>query len=414
MIVDGLRADLVTPETTPQLAAIAAHSCVFAQQHSVFPTATRVNSASIATGCYPAQHGLAGNAIALDEGAGLQPVSVGSAEFRDRWRRATGRTLHRPTLAERLRRHGGGVIYSNSSAGAAHMQDPDSHGWLYHRSGSFAPGMQPIVDERHLDVSYDAAGDVVTTQRCCDALLNGPGHPLTLLWICEPDHSQHALELGSPEHLAVLAGADRCVGQMAATVAELRGRGDEVLFILASDHGHETVSEVVPVTDLLVEAGFKQDLHSSDVVMASSGMGGLIYLAESAQPLCRPIAEWLRGQRWIDRVYAGAELRRIGQRHDNGLAIAFGMAKRNEPNRFGIHGLGAVAADAFMPNDAIGLGQHGGFGLYESHPMLMISGGDFTAGQVATPSSTIDIAPTILAFLGLPADAMDGRALAPA
>ncbi|NIP47730.1 MAG: alkaline phosphatase family protein, partial [Gammaproteobacteria bacterium] len=119
MVIDGLRADMVGAHYTPRLADIVERSRWFTGQRSVFPSATRVNSASIATGCWPKSHGLAGNAIALDEGEGLQAVSVGPPDFRDRLRRATGRTLHRPTLSERLRPHGGAVIYSNSSAGSA-------------------------------------------------------------------------------------------------------------------------------------------------------------------------------------------------------------------------------------------------------------------------------------------------------
>lgn len=411
MIVDGLRADLVSTLYMPELTAMAQRSCIFSAQRSVFPTATRVNSASIATGCYPASHGLAGNAIALDEGNGLQPVSVGPPEFRERLRRVTGRTLHRPTLSERLREQGDTLIYSNSSAGAAHMQDPDSHGWLYHRSGSFAPGMQPITDATHLAVSYDASGDVVTTESFCNALHDAPPYALNVLWICEPDHSQHALELGSAGHCAILAHADRCVRRVADTVSTLRTKGAEILFILASDHGHETVSEIVPVVDLLIEAGFKQDADSSDVVLASSGMGALIYLSDALRERCGEIAGWLRQQPWSDRVYADTELHQIGHRSDTALAIAFGMAKQDRDNRFGIRGLGAVAADVFSPGDATGLGQHGGFGPYESRPMLIIDGGGFTAATIDTPTSTVDIAPTILRFLNVPAQGMDGRAL---
>ena len=128
MIVDGLRADLVDRRWMPALASLGDRGRRYLRHASVFPSATRVNSASIATGCEPGAHGLAGNAIALDEGEGLVAVSVGPHAFRERWRRATGRTLHRPTLTERLASEGGVAIYSNSSPGAAHMQDPDGHG----------------------------------------------------------------------------------------------------------------------------------------------------------------------------------------------------------------------------------------------------------------------------------------------
>jgi hypothetical protein len=271
--------------------------------------------------------------------------------------------------------------------------------------------MQPVTGAAHLAVSYDAAGDVVTTQRYCEALLNAPPHALSVLWICEPDHSQHALELGSPQHRAILSHADGCVRQVAVAVDALRARGDDVLFILASDHGHETVSEIVPVVDLLIAAGFKQGKESTDVVLASSGMGALIYLPEPMQNRCADIAAWLREQRWTDQVYAGTELHDIGHRSDTALAIAFGMAKQEQANRFGIRGLGAVAADVFSPHDSIGLGQHGGFGPYESRPLLAIGGGGFAVVSTDTPSSTVDIAPTILHYLDLPADDMDGHTL---
>lgn len=411
MVIDGLRADLVGEEFTPRLATIADGSRWFTAQRSVFPSATRVNSASIATGCWPKSHGLAGNAIALDDGGGLEAVSVGPPDFRDRLRRVTGRTLHRPTLAERLRPHGGAVVYSNSSAGSAHMQDPDSHGWLFHRNGSFAPGMEPITDARHLDVTYDGAGDAETTRRFCEALSRPGDALLHLLWICEPDHSQHTLELGSPEHRAVIAGAERCLDQVSEAVDRLRDTGEDVLFVVASDHGHETVDAVIPVTDLLVDAGLKRDARSSDVVLASSGMGALIYLSEQARERRAEIADWIRNQDWSDTVYEGEELERVGQPIDTALAIAFGMAKRDEPNRFGIRGLGHVAGDIFMKTDSPGHGQHGGLGPYETNAVLCVSGGGFVAGKTDYPSRTIDIAPTVLEHVGVPFDGMDGEPL---
>lgn len=411
MIIDGLRADMVGIEFTPQLAGIIEQGRWFTDQRSVFPSATRVNSASIATGCWPKSHGLAGNAIALDEGDGLKAVSVGPPDFRDRLRRVTGRTLHRPTMAERLGSHGGAVIYSNSSAGSAHMQDPDSHGWLFHRNGSFAPGMEAITDSRHLDVTYDAVGDTQTTHRFCQALAEPGDALLHLLWICEPDHSQHTLELGSPHHREVIANAETCAVRVFEAVDALRAAGDDVLFAIASDHGHETVDEIVPVNEMLVEAGFKQDLNSSDVVLASSGMGALIYLSDDASNRCKKIAEWVRDQDWSGIVYAGESLEEVGQRSDTSLAIAFSMAKRDVANRYGIRGLGHVAGDIFMKNDASGHGQHGGLGPYETNALLCISGGGFEAGKSDYPSRTIDIAPTVLRHVDVAFDGMDGNPL---
>ncbi|MCB1741750.1 MAG: alkaline phosphatase family protein, partial [Gammaproteobacteria bacterium] len=114
MIIDGLRADMAGPDYMPELAALCERGRLFRRHRAAFPTATRINSATLATGCLPARHGLHGNAIALDEGDGLKPVSVGDVGFRERWRRVTGRTLQVPTLAEHLHAHKGVQIHSNS------------------------------------------------------------------------------------------------------------------------------------------------------------------------------------------------------------------------------------------------------------------------------------------------------------
>jgi len=143
LVCDGLRADMIRSEWTPNLCRLAGRSRTFSNHSTVFPSTTRTTSASIATGCRPGRHGLEGNAVALDEGDGLIAVSAGSLEFRDRLERATGRTLAVPTLAERLAGHGGGAVYSNVSAGAAYFHDPDGHGFVYHRQGSYGPSRRP-------------------------------------------------------------------------------------------------------------------------------------------------------------------------------------------------------------------------------------------------------------------------------
>src|ERR1700751_5205913 len=101
VICDSLRADLITPRDTPFLTAFGQRSARFANHASVFPSTTRTSAASIATGCMPARHGRLGKTLATAQGEGLACLAVGKPDFRDRLRRATGRTLHMPTLAER-------------------------------------------------------------------------------------------------------------------------------------------------------------------------------------------------------------------------------------------------------------------------------------------------------------------------
>ena len=81
VVCDGLRADMVTEEFAPGLVRLATGAHVFANHRSVFPSTTRVTSASIATGCLPGRHGLEGNCVALDEGDGLFAISAGRARL---------------------------------------------------------------------------------------------------------------------------------------------------------------------------------------------------------------------------------------------------------------------------------------------------------------------------------------------
>src|SRR5579864_1380791 len=110
VICDSLRRDLIDPAVTPFLVELSERAARFRAHRSVFPSTTRTSAASIATGCRPARHGLLGNTMAIDEGEGLVCLSVGKPDFRDRLHAATGRTLHAPTLAERVARHGGAAV----------------------------------------------------------------------------------------------------------------------------------------------------------------------------------------------------------------------------------------------------------------------------------------------------------------
>ena len=60
---DGLRADDLTPNITPNYFALARSGVVFTDHRAVYPTFTMMNSASIATGTYPGMHGFYGNVV---------------------------------------------------------------------------------------------------------------------------------------------------------------------------------------------------------------------------------------------------------------------------------------------------------------------------------------------------------------
>src|SRR5262249_60623333 len=59
----ALRPDRTTPQHTPTPPRLRVEGVTFAHSHAVFPTVTRVNATSLATGTYPARHGIMGNQI---------------------------------------------------------------------------------------------------------------------------------------------------------------------------------------------------------------------------------------------------------------------------------------------------------------------------------------------------------------
>lgn len=412
VICDSLRSDLITAADAPFLVELSARGTRFATHRSVFPSTTRASSASIATGCLPARHGLYGNTQALDEGEGLVCRNVGAPDFRDRMRRATGRTLRVPVLAERLRWHNeAAIVCSNVSPGAAYFQDPDGHGTVYHSAGSYAPGMKEFDDPSSAVLKKGIAGDQAMTDRFCADIVEGRAPALALMWLSEPDYTGHHSPLGSPQHREAIRAADRCVRRVFESVRRLDPTGDDILFMTGSDHGMETVSEAIDITGLLVAAGIKEGPDSHDVVVAPQGTSVTIYFSDAARGIAADTAAFLKRENWAGRVVAGKELADVGLPTETALQVAVAMATDARVNPHGVAGYGAIVANPEDNESKIGFGQHGGLGSNEQNPFLIVEGGGFAVHTETRRTSLIDIAPTVLRHLHMDYDDMDGRAL---
>jgi arylsulfatase A-like enzyme len=412
VICDSLRADLITAADAPFLSELGQRSARFANHTSVFPSTTRTSAASIATGCLPARHGLLGNTMALDEGEGLVCLSVGKPDFRDRLHAATGRTLHMPTLAERVSRAGKAAIaISNVSPGAAYFLDPDGYGWVYNPAGSFGPGRRPLSAAEGLDITKGAAGDDAATERFCQEVLRRRAPALALLWLSEPDFTGHHTPLGSPAHRAAIASADANVQRVAETISTLDPTGERILFIVGSDHGMETVDETIDLDGLLIDAGLKRGPASSEIVVAPNGSAALFYFAEPAGALVLEVARFFATQDWVGRTFVGPDLGSAGLPTGSAMQIAVTLRPDDRANPHGVPGHSHIVRDSLEAKECTGFGQHGGLGKNEQRPFLFISGGGFTPGIRDNRSSLIDIAPTALRHLGLPSTETDSQPL---
>jgi hypothetical protein len=235
---------------------------------------------------------------------------------------------------------------------------------------------------------------------------------LAVLWLGEPDASQHAAPLGSPTGMAALTAADARFAKVRATVEARRDAGEDILLIACSDHGHQTVKAVVDIEAELVAAGLKRGIDDASLVSVSNGTSALVYLHPDRASLADAVLAFLAKQPWVGSVHAGDALAEIGHAAQDHLLCAISMASDTAPNEFGIAGLAFAAKPAAGKPDRLGCGQHGGLGAAEQSPFLMISGAGFApAVESAAPTSPIDLAPTILRHLQLAADGCDGRAL---
>ena len=106
-VLDGLRPDSITEAETPNLYRLRKDGVSFENTHAVFPTVTRVNSSSLATGSYPSRHGIMGNSIYIPAVDPLRAFNNDDFQRLLKLDEATsGHMVTTPGIAELLERAG--------------------------------------------------------------------------------------------------------------------------------------------------------------------------------------------------------------------------------------------------------------------------------------------------------------------
>ncbi|HEV2099672.1 MAG TPA: alkaline phosphatase family protein, partial [Stellaceae bacterium] len=273
------------------------------------------------------------------------------------------------------------------------------------------PGRRPLADAEGLAVAKGDTGDTAVTERFCDEVLRQRAPALALLWLSEPDYTGHHTALGSPAHRAAITSADGNVRRVTETVARLDPAGDDILFVVGSDHGMESVDETIDLDAVLVEGGLKHAPASSEVVVAPNGTAAVLYFSKPESALVGEIARFLDAEPWVGRVFTGGGLGEIGLPTASPARIAITLKADGRVNPHGVAGHSHIVRDSAESKDITGFGQHGGLGVNEQCPFLFVHGGGFTAGPYRQRSSLVDIAPTVLRHLGVAATDLDGRPL---
>ena len=419
VVFDGLRPDYIKPEWMPHLYAFRKKAAYGKDNHSVFPTVTRVNAASYATGSYPAAHGLMGNAIYLPAVNAQKSLSTGNAgNLRHIMDTTSGKLLTAPSLGEVLRAEGEKMfVYSSGTTGQAFLQNHTINGAIINPDlilpEAFKAGLTASIGSPPEDATPNTARHQWITDALCRYTLVANGPLVSAIWFSDPDGTAHEHGIGVPITITALKAVDAQFGRILDTI---RARGLEPVFniIVTADHGFVTHTGKQGFTDFLIQKGFKKSKDSDDIILAD----GALYVKAHNPVLIQKIVEALQEQEWVGAIFTKAVKPGSMKGAIKGT-LSFESIHWNHPQR---------AADILVTENwnnnknslgyagtdfAGGVAGHGGSSPYEIHIPLIAYGPFFKpAFESNLPTSNIDIVPTVLHIHNITAPAqMQGRVM---
>jgi arylsulfatase A-like enzyme len=433
VVWDGMRPDFVGEQTTPHLWALAQTGVFFASHHPVYLSATEVNGTAIATGMNPAHSLVIANTdyrprIDPENSVGIEIPSV----VRKGDEASGGHYLGATTVAEFLHARGLATVIAGSKQvallhdRARRPNEPGVSPVLY-QGAALPPALELTLTETLGDFppatkSDDkTARDAWTTQALIGTLWKNGVPPYTLLWLAEPDSTQHATGPGSTASLAAIKSSDNLLDRVLAELDRRGLRASTDVFVV-SDHGFSTINRKVDVAAELAAAGFDArravagGLKPGEVMTISNGGTTLLYVGDHDAALCRNLAAYLQKQDWTGVIFSRAPLEgtfplaTVQLDSPEAPDLVVSLHWTHDRSATGTPGL--MASD--MKSTSEKTGNHTSLSFYDMHSTLVAAGPDFRAGVRDTlPTANTDLAPTILWILSFKDEAMrrDGRVL---
>jgi predicted AlkP superfamily pyrophosphatase or phosphodiesterase len=464
VVWDGMRPDFVTAQYTPALDELAKRGTFFKNHHSSYVTSTEVNGTALGTGVYPDHSGILANVQYRPELSWLWSFGT---ESLDAIRRGDllwdGHYLGVPTVAEILQLAGipsvtaGAkpvVLLLDRGARKSLPAQRDSvtlfRGRTLPRSVLRSlvaiPEVGPFPGEAAKPDSIEARilhwittgrdktltwlngkpknpplsrqVDAWTTQAVIQGLWKNGVSKYTLLWLSEPDSSQHEMGPGSPDAEMGLEESDK---NLALVIKALKDKGvlEHTDIMVVSDHGFSTVDRGPDLIKSLKRANFIagtefDNPEAGDVMVVSLGGSAFFYVFDHDKPTIQRLVEFLQGSDFAGVIFSAIPVEGtfpLSQVHlDTGSSapdVVVSMRWSSDRNDWGTPGLVVV------PGGHRGGGTHASLSRFDLHNTLVAAGPDFKSGFVSDLSSgNVDIAPTVLAILGVPQPKpMDGRVL---
>ena len=285
---DGMRPDAISQTLTPNLYALTKEGTYFANNHSTYPTFTMMNASTFATGDFAGKTGFYGNTLwnpkATGDDSSGQAVNFAGPVFTEDYK----------ILQDLNSGSAGPLVYVNTLFNLAHAAGLKTaavgkSGPAFFQDYQQKSGMNGIVlDEKHIypadfaaqlkkagvslpiasphqsvgptawspmvtlkdgvtsdptatNVSPFSSANQYMMQTYLDSILPTEEPNLSVVWMRNPDTTEHNYGVGSPSMLSAVAAQDQLLGLLIARLKALHEWNDTDL-IIVSDHGHSNVS----------------------------------------------------------------------------------------------------------------------------------------------------------------------------
>ena len=429
VVWDGMRPDFVTEQNTPTLWKLAREGVTFRNHHSVYPSATMVNGTAMVTGVYPGRSGIIANHVyrpdidphhAVD--VELQPIVTKGDEL------SGGKYIAAPTIAELVQRAGArSLIAAAKTVGLLLDRRPEELGannsaTLFQGKTVPSTALAVITEKLGSFPSTHLQRDSWTTKALMDVLWKEGIPGFSILWLGEPDLTQHETAPGAPAALAAIKSADENLAAVLSALDERNARDKTDVFVV-SDHGFSTIRRRIDLPKILSEAGFaattefNAEPKPGDIMMAGNGGSVLFYVTRHDATVTRRLVEFLQQSDFAGVIFTKQPmegtfaLEQANMQNDHAPDVVMAFRWDSSKNQFDVPGL--IDADW---QRAAGKGTHATLSRFDMRNTLIAAGPDFKRGETDDlPSGNVDLAPTILQVLGIkPPQKMDGRILSEA
>lgn len=288
-VPDGLRSQMVRPDTAPAMAELRDTGVAFSNSHSLFPTFTTANASGFATGHFLGDTGDFSNTIYVgypvaSAGDTVTPFLENDAVLGDVDEHFSGDYLNADTILKTARkagyntatigklgpvlifdhteRSGQGTVVADDATGSANGI-PLARWVVDGLASAGMPSTAPSRGENGKPGNATTAGTLsanVTQQQWFADLMNRVVLPkfkqddkpfVAVFWSRDPDGSQHnqgdslnqiVPGINGPTSMAAIKNVDNDLAQIRAALKEL-GLDQSTDIIVSADHGFSTISK---------------------------------------------------------------------------------------------------------------------------------------------------------------------------